>query len=770
MSDTRQHCADNNIVSFSCVLKYDSDTKKKIPIIKCSTKKITADNFMEHHNRDKSGFAIMTGLNNLVVIDCDIDKAQGNFPQEITDTLDAVCKAIVKTPNGKHYYFKTDKNIKKQTNAKWNNQHIECLDIIADSSFVFAPPTSYTKGDSIVAYQWLVGDLSTVSDLPENIYNAIKSPMKKTEAIIRRIASADSIKRLLNGLSSSRFSDYDSWLKIGMILHNDGIENGVELWDEISQQKSPQNYEAGACQTKWTSFQTISNPATIATLFAWLKEDNLPLFNILKSNSNGVESLLLQHTHRTAAEVFYAQKPDQYIYSPNANIGWYVLQTNNVWAYHGKSIDCFKKIFYDTVAPLIEDLIIKYQIALEDETDKNISDKIKELRKTLDSLGSTPYLQNVITWLMDLYCVRDIHTKMDSNIMLYAFTDCVYDFNICNVREILPTDYINTTCGYKYPTYDNALKGVEDLNNFLNSLFENDDTKDYLLKTLAYSLCGKTNLQDFYLWKGRGGNGKGLLMSLLENTMGDYIRVLPISYFIKGSENKGQALPELALCKSARLVYATEPDSSNKEKLQASTIKGLTGDDKISARGLFKEPIEYKPQFKVVIQCNECKFNKIDPAIQRRLGVIDFRFEFKSDDLYCAEVENHRMADFSIEGRIKTPYARDAFILLLLEYYKLYIAGNKQNIPKPEAVKISSQEFLDDSNPVASWLSEKYQITTDNSLRKTSTEFVTEYNADRNNSITAKQFGDYMVLLGHYTKSSNGVKTYRGFLLKNGGE
>ena len=34
-------------------------------------------------------------------------------------------------------------------------------------------------------------------------------------------------------------------------------------------------------------------------------------------------------------------------------------------------------------------------------------------------------------------------------------------------------------------------------------------------------------------------------------------------------------------------------------------MKEITGNDKIQARGLFKEPFEFRPQFKLVMMTNE---------------------------------------------------------------------------------------------------------------------------------------------------------------------
>ena len=58
-------------------------------------------------------------------------------------------------------------------------------------------------------------------------------------------------------------------------------------------------------------------------------------------------------------------------------------------------------------------------------------------------------------------------------------------------------------------------------------------------------------------------------------------------------------------------------------------MKEYTGGDKIKARGLHKDPIEFKPQFKLVLLCNELpKVPPNDEATWRRMEVVEFKSKF----------------------------------------------------------------------------------------------------------------------------------------------
>ena len=121
------------------------------------------------------------------------------------------------------------------------------------------------------------------------------------------------------------------------------------------------------------------------------------------------------------------------------------------------------------------------------------------------------------------------------------------------------------------------------------------ENKDSLLSALSLFCYGENINEAFLVFKGEGGNGKGMLMTLVKNTLGGYYYDLPSEVLTSHSKGDGRAKPELAQSRWARCVMFSEPDPN--QLIVKTTINMLTGRDSITVRQLHKEPFSYIPKF-----------------------------------------------------------------------------------------------------------------------------------------------------------------------------
>ena len=158
-----------------------------------------------------------------------------------------------------------------------------------------------------------------------------------------------------------------------------------------------------------------------------------------------------------------------------------------------------------------------------------------------------------------------------------------------------------------------------------------------------------------------------------------------------------------------------EPDE--KCKLNVGLMKELTGGDKIIARALFKEPIEFKPQFKMVLTCNQKpQLPNDDEGTWRRVVLIEFNSKFtpnpkgnwvnyegdiiskedyninKADGIFTDKwvPENKELPQFPINEDLndKFKYWTEPFISMLIDEYTKQIP-----LVEPEEILEYTKEY-----------------------------------------------------------------------------
>ena len=524
---------------------------------------------------------------------------------------------------------------------------------------------------------------------------------------------------ILQHLNPNRYTKYEDWKKLGILIYNLGFP--CDVWDEISK-KAP-GYQHGACAKNWAAFSNPYNKKQIGagTLYMWLEEDDKSYYNQILSERKDMKNLVSFLNNHDAAQYFYSLNPDTYMY--NQTLGWYKLTDTNIWEEGGDKRTPPKSLKRH-ISDVLQKAAIKFKNACADKMASEIKqttdeDKIKTIKakynglisdslKAYKSFGQNDFTNGVIAFLDSYYEVPDLEAKLNQNRHIMAFDNCLFDFQSCTFRDIVPTDYITITTKYKY-NKNPSQKAKDEVMGFLNSLFENTATRDYLLKVLAFSLWGVNRFEEFYIFKGKGANGKGAIDTLLQQVMGQYYYSISNNTITKPSEHKDEKMPQVVDGRFARMWMTTEIES--KDKLQVGFLKKISGGDLLEARTLHSSKIyRFVPQFSLIIQTNDLpKLSKIDNGISRRLRVIDFPFRFTSSPVHA----DQRKGDPDVkEIKCKSEEWRDAFLQILLD---VFIANkNIKYLDMPEKVVEATSEYMDDNNPVAPFLQECYTITNDN--------------------------------------------------------
>lgn len=583
------------------------------------------------------------------------------------------------------------------------------------------------------------------------------------------------IEKLLNMLNDNRAEEYDMWRNVMLILNNELGKDGIDLAHMFSK-KSIGNYNEKSVNEFYYRIKKNDSGLKLATLKMYAKEDNPDEYNKLFKNYDkygfnnnfNIWKILEDMNHSDMAKLYHKLNPTKYVYSNT--LGWFEYNNYNILIPYNKSIPTS---LLSDITNKLQDLIIYERNKLKppvktndmskDEYDKLMSfydNCMKLAKKGYINIGNSSYIKNIIDYLSNLYNVDRLDTLLDANDKLLAFDDKLFDFQNNCFRNIEPNDYITKTTKYNLPEKSND--DFKFINKLLGSIFENNEVVEYWLATTALSLFGN-KLESLYIHTGSGGNGKGLLSSILVKGLGDYMYCAD-NTFLTSVFKSGQANPTLAKCQSIRYLLVSEPDDGSDDvKFNVDFIKMLTGGDIITTRDLFKSNISYKPQFTPFVQCNnKPKLGKIDNGIKRRLKIINYPLKFVDNPTKQTE----RPIDYTLKEKLTNGIYKQ-FILLLIEKAVEY---KDKKLIQPTDVENETKEYFDENDPVKSWLAYNCEITDNDKDRIKTSELYNKYLSDGNQKISMIKFSEYMKINDIETVKSSGFMYFKKIKLNDLGD
>jgi P4 family phage/plasmid primase-like protien len=521
---------------------------------------------------------------------------------------------------------------------------------------------------------------------------------------------------ILNNVGAHRRNDFTYWIQAGIICFNEG--NHFKVWDDWSK-KSPK-YD-GSTVRMWAGFR--KSALSIATLWFWLKQDNKEVFSEMRSKQMCFEKLIGDpNDHGPIAQYFYSIHSLDYLYCPHTK--WWYMNNQNVWINSNKEAPpgltlAMNRLFTAERIAYESTLAKRKAAANESNNDSEIKRLDGLSKKSNEFVGKTTgrastILSSIIHFLKDFYAestllmlqtlnAQNVPQIMNAKLNLFAFNNKVVDLDTGASRRIEPRDYVSFTTGYDMPEASNATLRSTMIRK-LNTIWEDDVMFKYVMSILSTCLSGVRRLEEFYILTGEGGNGKGALTDLLKNVFGTYFGTMDHQVLTQRDESADRANPSIYNLYGRRYVNSTEPDAGI--KLREDKIKKLTGGDELIGRQLFGNPITFKPQFGLFLQCNNIpKLSGLTKGIVRRLRIIPFPFNFVEQP---TPGTNERKADFNLKTEMCVSQEwRNEFVLYLLDIYA-EIQRNQFVIPRPKQVGDATDTYLSSNNQIGEWFKANY--------------------------------------------------------------
>ena len=229
---------------------------------------------------------------------------------------------------------------------------------------------------------------------------------------------------------------------------------------------------------------------------------------------------------------------------------------------------------------------------------------------------------------------------------------------------------------------------------FLLEIFGGDlDLIRYVQKAVGYSLTGRTDEQCVFFLFGTGRNGKSTFLDVIRDIAGDYVmNVQPETLMVRNSQS-GSINSDIARLKGARFVTSVEPNEGM--RINEGLLKQLTGDDTVTARKLYANEFEFKPEFKLWMATNHKPIIRgTDTGIWRRIHMIPFTAQIPPEKV-----------DKQLKDKLRTEYP--AILRWAVDGCLLW---QREGLGMPLAVKDMVREYRREMDVLTAFIEDRCDV------------------------------------------------------------
>jgi putative DNA primase/helicase len=220
------------------------------------------------------------------------------------------------------------------------------------------------------------------------------------------------------------------------------------------------------------------------------------------------------------------------------------------------------------------------------------------------------------------------------------------------------------------------------------------DLVGFIQRLVGYTLTGVTTEQILALLYGMGANGKSTLLELVAELMGDYGQSIEFSTLLARGQDSTRN--DLARLVGARFVAGSEAEDGR--RFSEVLVKQLTGGDKITARFLFKEYFDFRPQFKLWLAANHKPVIRgTDLAIWRRIRLVP-----------CTVTIPEAERDPNLPGKLRAELPG-----VLAWAVRGCLAWQQDGLGMPQAVRDATNEYREEMDVLGGFLSERCEARAD---------------------------------------------------------
>ena len=529
---------------------------------------------------------------------------------------------------------------------------------------------------------------------------------------------------------------YSNWIRVGWALASTSPKMFL-TWLKFSCQDNCRHTLQGSDgQFDWANVSMMfemwrgfdfDNPdgLTHRSIMYWSKNDARDKYEKIHSETIDffIEQTISTATEFDLATVLFNIYKDQFICVSIKNNCWYEY-INHRW-HEIDSGNTLRLLISRDMHQLYVTRVLEHTNKMQtmDQADGAYEATRKRTSKLAEIaflLKKTQWKNNIMREARELFFDKDFITKLDQNPYLLCFNNYVVDFKKKVHRKGQPDDYISKSTNIDYVPLDKKKhqSTMQEITQFMNELFPNENLRRYMWEHLASCLVGTNENQTFNIYTGSGRNGKSKLVDLMSKGMGDYKGTVPITLITQKRNSIGSTSSEIVQLMGTRYAVMQEP--SKGDRINEGIMKEITGGDPIQGRALFKDTVTFIPQFKLVVCTNtlfDIKSN--DDGTWRRIRVCDFMAKFlespyEDDDRFPRSEYPHQ---FKIDKNIDQKFADWAPVFMSMLVEMSY--QHQGNVNDCKLVMASSDQYREGQDYLAEFSKDKIQKKEGEKIKKT---------------------------------------------------
>ena len=556
-------------------------------------------------------------------------------------------------------------------------------------------------------------------------------------------------------LSAHRAESYEDWVKLGWTLRNIDYRL-IDAWVEFSKLSS--KYISGQCEKLWDTMRI--DTLGMGTLRWWARLDHEQRYNdILESNVISlIDKCTNDQAHYDVARVVYSLFKDEYRFTSNDT--WYnFMKQKHRWVRSREGLKLRMELSNRVCCEYMKRAnhwSAQANVANGDQAKDLCMKRHQQLMAIAWALKKSGYKDSVMKECKCLFSDEHFEQVLDSHVHLLGFENGVYDLRMHEFRGGSPDDYISFSTGRHYHPHEPESIEAKEIDAYFKQVFTNPSVCKFFKDLLILLIDGGIRQEKFYVFTGNGSNSKSKILELVQKAVGDYYCILPIALLTQKRVASNSAQSELERTKGRRVAVMQEPGES--EKLNIGLMKELSGGDIIQCRGLFKEPVEFRPQFKMIMTCNELpEVPGDDGGTWRRIRVIEFKSKF------CDNPDPRKTNEFPIDPELADKFERwsDAFISLLIDHHK---KTDPRLIKEPMEVRIATESYKKNNDIIGQFAEERIEEVDDAQSRVQLSALYTEFKSwTHNNVAKGKRIPEKAQIKAYFEKQYGAYPADKGW-------